>query len=132
VLFEDLHHTTGHPQEGIEWSTRRKNLRYCAILGDPGFGKTWLLRKEAQRAAAEILDRLAGNRSFLDLPIPFLLTVNALAPGSDTDSSDPWRRLVEGCLRAVSVPDPVRERVANTLLAQIHSGRPVLVLLDGG
>ncbi len=71
-----------------EWSGTiiRENKR-TVVLGDPGFGKTWLLRYEARRIALEALQTLEGMESdgSLDrITIPIFLRLPSLASSSES------------------------------------------------
>lgn len=131
MFFEDLHHFTEMAsKKGVDWSALREKLRYCAILGDPGFGKSWLLRKEARRAIDHIGQGQANDQDVREFPIPFLVTVSDLAPRSSEESTDSWSRLIDRALLAVAAPEQSREGLARALLDQIRRGRPSLILLD--
>ncbi len=52
----------------------------ATILGDPGFGKTWLLRYEARRLALKAVDMLTAKIGDLDdIDLPVFLRLSALA-----------------------------------------------------
>jgi len=57
----------------FRWDDRAgERFQQAVILGDPGFGKTWLLRYEARRLAHRAMDELADSTRNLDrveLPI---------------------------------------------------------------
>jgi HEAT repeat protein len=48
--------------ETIPWDERAsKRFPIATIFGDPGFGKSWLLRHEARRLASDAIDRLTSG-----------------------------------------------------------------------
>lgn len=54
----------------IEWDEKAgERFRRAVILGDPGFGKTWLLRSEARRLALEGAKELIERRSGLEIVV---------------------------------------------------------------
>lgn len=61
------------PPSPVPWDERAGDrFKRAVILGDPGFGKTWLLHYEARRLAVDAARRLreqAGNLDELILPI---------------------------------------------------------------
>src|SRR5690606_12575156 len=51
----------------VPWDGRAgQRYRQAVILGDPGFGKTWLLRYEARRLAREEAEKLRAEVISLD------------------------------------------------------------------
>ena len=64
----------------VEWDRLRTDSRFrrLMILGDPGFGKTWLLRYEARRRALEYSAAL-GNEPPDTLTIPVWMKLQDLA-----------------------------------------------------
>ena len=69
-VIEDRHNS---PVMTIPWDNRAgKRFQQAVILGDPGFGKTWLLRCEARRLAYKAINGIADSKIDLDrvdLPI---------------------------------------------------------------
>jgi HEAT repeat protein len=64
----------------VDWDEIRMCVHRAVILGDPGFGKTWLLQYEGYRVAREQVTRLQENKEALDdiiLPIHLRLSVLA-------------------------------------------------------
>lgn len=53
--------------------------RRILLLGDPGFGKTWLLKREARTMATELINDRAPIESTAPLEIPIFLRAPALA-----------------------------------------------------
>ncbi|MEO1530025.1 MAG: hypothetical protein AAFX06_31820, partial [Planctomycetota bacterium] len=51
-----------------DWDIFFKGVRRCLVLGDPGFGKTWLIRHEALSAAQDAKSTLDGNGELKGLP----------------------------------------------------------------
>ena len=60
------------PPTTLPWDRQTgERFRRAIILGDPGFGKTWLLRYEARRIAIESVRALAANaKSVEDIELP--------------------------------------------------------------
>jgi hypothetical protein len=70
--------------ELLDWDdgARQERFRQAVILGDPGFGKSWLLRHEAWLLASECLKELAKDRAAElspDLMLPIRLRLPDLA-----------------------------------------------------
>jgi len=68
--------------ETLRWDHRAgRRFRRAILLGDPGFGKTWLLRYEARRLAQEGIDRLLVHQSHsLDqITLPIYIRLSDLA-----------------------------------------------------
>lgn len=59
----------------LDWSTARDLARRTVVLGDPGYGKSWLLRLEAGRVAASALEGSgdAQARPIVPLLVPLRL-----------------------------------------------------------
>jgi HEAT repeat protein len=65
--------------ETLEWDERAsRRFRRAVILGDPGFGKTWLLKYEARRLALEAGKELEDGRSLEMITLPIFCRLSAL------------------------------------------------------
>ena len=69
------------PPEPIAWDAQaRERFRRVVVLGDPGFGKTWLLRREARSLALEQAEALRDRRIGLDeVVVPFYARLSDLS-----------------------------------------------------
>jgi HEAT repeat protein len=78
---EDDDSRWGGAAETIPWDSHAsKRFNRATILGEPGCGKSWLLRYEAQRLAREAIDILENNKGGIyDIDLPVLVKLPALA-----------------------------------------------------
>jgi hypothetical protein len=67
------------PETIVAWATIREQHSRMVVLGEPGYGKTWLLRSEAHRLASTGLDALKDHGDLDELPIPVWLRLDELA-----------------------------------------------------
>jgi DNA-binding winged helix-turn-helix (wHTH) protein len=74
------HRRWSSPPATIRWDQFAAcRFKRAIILGDPGFGKTWLLRYEARRLAEEGLENLREHIAALDnLMLPVLVRLSEL------------------------------------------------------
>lgn len=64
----------------VEWGTVRSEIKRAIILGDPGFGKSWLLRYEGRQLAQEQIARLqTGKQTPNEIIFPVHLRLATLA-----------------------------------------------------
>lgn len=72
----------GTPEiEILDWDERAsRRFKRAVILGDPGFGKTWLLRYEARRLALESIRELEDDESIEAIRLPIFCRLSDLAP----------------------------------------------------
>lgn len=76
---EDTDSTLKNPGV-VEWEDVRTGLDRAVILGDPGFGKTWLLNHEGRKIAREQLEALNGNGTHeREIVLPIHLRLPSLA-----------------------------------------------------
>lgn len=70
----------------ISWDEQAsRQFSRATIFGDPGFGKTWLLRLEARRLACESMGELSKNKEALDtVELPFFLHLSDLVCDEET------------------------------------------------
>ncbi len=130
-----------HAHEGQAW--------FSALEGDPGMGKTRLLRELAARASDQGCLVLHGRAAEFERELPFGLFVDALdsyleaAPASAFDALSPelldelasafpaMRPLATGEVHAPAPDDRVRvHRAVRELLGCLAPGKPVLITLD--
>jgi DNA-binding CsgD family transcriptional regulator/tetratricopeptide (TPR) repeat protein len=123
--------------------------RFAAVEGDPGMGKTRLLRELAERASGRGCVVLHGRAAEFEREMPFGLFVDALdsfleaAPGSAFGSLDQeqidelasafpaMRPLASGDSPAPAPEDRVRVYGAvRELLGSLAPGKTVLIILD--
>jgi len=63
----------------VAWEQAAREHRRLVVLGDPGMGKSWLLRLEAHRLAAAALADPAGRHGEGGAPVPVLVRADVLA-----------------------------------------------------
>ncbi|MGH8903156.1 MAG: NACHT domain-containing protein, partial [Egibacteraceae bacterium] len=90
-------HATTEP-----WATIREQYSRLVVLGEPGYGKTWLLRSEARRLARAGLEALKDQEDLDGLHIPV------------------WIRLDE-LVHAVRRAPPGQRPLAGALVESLHS-----------
>ena len=121
------------PPEPIAWDAQaRERFRRAVVLGDPGFGKTWLLRREARSLALEQAEALRERRIGLDeVVVPFYARLSDLG----TLLADPKHTAIRGlddALVAHACPEYLQPRwgaFRAWLQAKLKSGA-CAVLLD--
>jgi HEAT repeat protein len=126
----------GRAAEGREpepWERARDEAAVSVVLGDPGYGKSWLLRQETLRLAAECRQALReGGPGAAVIPLGGRLAVVAALMANGLE---PAHALVESARRSLSVnlEDilPLGDRLRDELVERIGHGRRVAVLLDG-
>ena len=99
-------------------------FRHVCVLGDPGFGKTWLLRHETRRLALRAIDALEKGQgpADLDVPLPLLLRLADLQRLEPT--SDRLEGIIEHVLNVGRRPDTLRAYFQSML----RDGKVVLLL----
>jgi len=107
----------------FEWDRHAvRRHRRMVILGDPGYGKSWLLRFEARRWAIDQIQKLEKQQLSLgDLVLPIWMPLDALATG-DSLVKNLERKILGG-----SAPLP-RRRLLPLLLEKLNSERCLLLL----
>jgi hypothetical protein len=88
-----------------------ERFRRTVILGDPGFGKTWLLRWEARRLALKTAQQLAAREiSLQDLVLPIHLRCSELnqsdCPSGPCAAGTCWRLRGAAAMGAGEVAQP--------------------------
>jgi HEAT repeat protein len=109
------------PAETIAWDERTSNrFHRVTILGDPGTGKSWLLRYEAGRLAYRAIERLTNDPTSIDdIILPILVRLPDLAKRKGT---------LEDRIVATIAREP-SSRLHGYIHKQLNSNRGV-VLLD--
>ena len=105
--------------EVVDWETLRGSLRRGVILGDPGYGKTFLLRHEARRLAAAY-----SPTSQPEPPIPVFLRLADVAAHLDKPGNDP----VQAIAAAAKARYGLSERFATWLAGRLPAANTVLLL----
>lgn len=111
------------------WDEVRANLRRAVILGDPGYGKSWLLRHEARRVARAEAEALGqGARRADDVRLPVYLHLGTLAREVDAHKADgdPFAALVRA-LHAAS-PAPLAPDFTDWIGRHLQAGGGLLLL----
>ncbi|MEM9354849.1 MAG: hypothetical protein AAGB04_01430 [Pseudomonadota bacterium] len=123
-----------------DWEEVRGTVKRALILGDPGMGKSWLLRWEARRRAAEALEELDATGSLSDKPLPVWITFNQLGnylqkcTEDNQEKHDPQTErisLAKGISQAVildSRDSSINKRVRETVRSAIALGKYTLLV----
>lgn len=75
--MEEMEHSSSPAKD---WEEMREEHRHAVILGDPGHGKSWLLKYEARRLARSQLDGLnEGSLGFDEIVLPIFIRLTELA-----------------------------------------------------
>ena len=95
---EDGYGHRGFLMETIPWDERAgKRFRQAVVLGDPGFGKSWLLRYEALSLARKAIERLTSDPANIDgIALPVLMRLPDLASRDDMLEDTMVKLLGEG------------------------------------
>ena len=72
------------PEPPIDWEKAVAEYPRAVILGDPGFGKSWLLRYEARRQAQQALAKLDAGAPLDDIQLPILTRLADMARAAKT------------------------------------------------
>lgn len=108
-------------RRSVTWPEAYASYRRLVLVGDPGMGKSWLIRTETNRLASIALAELSAGGAPGELSIPIPLRCDEFAAGS------------EGAL-ALSVADLISIRyqispsMKGWLISQLNSGRGILLL----
>ena len=68
----------------MDWEKAATVYPRAVILGDPGFGKSWLLRYEARRLACHALRQLDAGATFDEIQLPILTRLADVARAAKT------------------------------------------------
>ncbi|WP_147376244.1 tetratricopeptide repeat protein, partial [Micromonospora radicis] len=114
------------------WQVARSMSSLTVVSGDPGFGKSWLLKHHAMRAAQRAVALLDDGRSLDDCTIPVRLTCTTLA--SENDHGMGVRGLARTLVAATLSPAQAEEDDGRGYVAVVeralNDGR-VLLCVDG-
>ena len=111
--------------EPLDWEQVRgeERFRQLVVLGDPGFGKSWLLAYEARRRIQECLNRLESERP-RELTIPVLIRLQDLADKVYEKAT--LRETLDLSLKARE--DLYTEELRAYIQEQLQQGRVALLL----
>jgi HEAT repeat protein len=106
----------------LNWDDLRDRIHRGIILGDPGFGKTWLLKHEAVRLAKLASEELRrGSNTSDNVLLPIFMRLGELAGRLSVHDQD--------------IPGIIADAVARTstlssgwIIEQIETGKTVLLL----
>jgi HEAT repeat protein len=101
------------------WPEVASQHRRLVVLGDPGMGKSWLIRTETHRLCGAGLARAAADPSGVIIPIPLRCDQLVGAPGQDLADKTAGYLVAQGLL-------PMRSHA--DLAAKVRAGRVVLLL----
>ncbi len=80
----------------ILWDERAgERFHQVTILGDPGFGKSWLLHYEARQLADKAIKQLTGGANVDEIELPILVRLPDLQPSKSDSFEDLLVRLFE-------------------------------------
>jgi hypothetical protein len=141
----------------VDWEETRTKLRRAVVLGDPGFGKTWLLKYEGRRIAEEQMEKLrSGELGAYDAFLPIFVrlgtfavnlkkirqskpaaaggnSARSLGSGSLDGIASPLRETIEAIVETVAMHTDLSERIKNLMVRKIASKdrSGCILLLDG-
>src|SRR5262249_2819801 len=72
------------PEPPMDWEKAADAYPRAVILGDPGFGKSWLLRYEARRLSRQALTQLDARTTLDEIQLPILARLADLARAAKT------------------------------------------------
>ena len=111
----------------IEWWTAvRDRHPRLVVLGEPGYGKTWLLRHEARRLGVAGIARLDGGEQPEQVHVPVWLRLDELAAILPVDATR--EHLPEALVRALRSHHRLSPSLAQWLEQRIAAGACVLLL----
>lgn len=112
----------------LDWDREvRGRLKRAVVLGDPGFGKTWLLKHEALKLAEEALQKLKEHPlATSDIKLPIFLSLAQLA--AQTDKRGRPLPLKEALLVALEERYPIGKELKEWIAKNLNSERVVLLL----
>ena len=121
-----------------DWNAVRTEFRRAVLVGDPGMGKSWLLRGEGLQVALEALEALEAGAAREDVPFPIFCRLPDLAKAlaavqqervNAAPAADLPEPLAEAIVRTHAVGGALPLAVAGLLRERLASGR-VFFLLD--
>ncbi len=128
-LSDEFHHDQSNIQDVVlDWDSQvRPKLKRGVVLGDPGMGKSWLLKHEARRLATTASEHLRTTGMIHSLVWPVLIPLSALAGVLAKRAADESRDLLS-VVQAVLRGDRVEEFVIKQITTAWGSDRCVLLL----
>lgn len=125
ISLEELEREAERP---LDWDREvRGRLKRAVILGDPGFGKTWLLKHEALKLAEEGLKKLEHYPLATDdIHLPIFLLLAQLA--AHTDKQGRPLPLEKALLTALKGRYPIGKELEAWIKRNLNSERVVLLL----
>ncbi len=115
-----------HPHEGEPWSSLRDKQRRMVILGQPGMGKSWLLKAEAIRVATEALASDDGEPAVLPILVAMPELVALLQGQAGLDAI--CQALAELAARTTPTMEETAVRDAVRNFFEANSERVVLLI----
>jgi hypothetical protein len=112
----------------LDWDREvQGRLKRAVVLGDPGFGKTWLLKQEALQLAERALRKLEEHPLATgEVQLPIFLPLAQLAAQADEEGQPlPLDRAI---LSALENRYPLGERLREWIEENLNSERLVLLL----
>jgi len=112
----------------LDWDREvRRRVKRAIILGDPGFGKTWLLKHEALKLAEKALKTLSDYPFATDeIQLPIFLPLVQLAEEMDPQGKP--LTLDQAIILGLENRYPIGERLRKWITEKFHSDRLVLLL----
>jgi HEAT repeat protein len=109
----------------VDWDSLRGVLKRAVILGDPGFGKSWLLQHEGRQVIREQLDKLQKSKHIQDeVILPIHLRLATLAKKFAEDSTD----LREAIVNVLQLEYDLSKRFVTWVKQRIVSSQCLLLL----
>lgn len=112
----------------VAWGTVAERHRYMVVLGQPGYGKTWLLRSEAHRLAMTGQRQLEEGAALAQIAVPLRVRLDELARKLRGVAGQPGE-LVRALLAVLESRYQLPPTFANWLVEQLAS-KPCVLLLD--
>lgn len=112
----------------LDWDREvRRRIKRAVILGDPGFGKTWLLKHEALKLAEKALKTLSDYPFATDeIQLPIFLPLAQLAEEMDPQGKS--LTLDQTVILGLENRYPIGEGLRKWIKEKFHSDRLVLLL----
>jgi len=106
--------------EVLDWDTQAHGkIRLGVVVGDPGLGKTWLMKWEAARYAKEAAEKLRANGDLVAVTIPIYRRLTDVAAALHTLEE----RRKHGKDELPTLPDAVAESLQSWQLPATEAGR---------
>ena len=114
----------------VPWAQKRNNFKGGAILGDPGQGKSTLLRWEWNTLAREGLEKLHKGVKLVDIKIPFFIHLAQLARvlAENETKGEPFNFLESCILSGIPGEEFQNRQFYDYICRQVKSGQAVFLL----